>query len=274
MSSPDSSQQVHERWIEHYARFGYAAKGIIYGSTGILATQAAFDLGENDAVGSTGALSAIADQPFGRVALVVIAFSLMGYVVWRLIQAFLDPEHSSSNSFSDVVRRIGYACSGVVYASITVSAVKIFMKSSDNGGRNPADWALIIMRQPLGRFLLGAIGLTFFGIGCYYFYRTIKAEFRKRFKLHTMSSAAKTWATIMGRVGIAARGIVYVVIGFYTMKAAWEFDADVIKTTEDALATFNDNPTDEWILATLGIGFIAYGVHMFFQARYRSIDPL
>ena len=89
-----------------------------------------------------------------------------------------------------------------------------------------------------------------------------------------MSGVAKIWATIAGRVGIAARGFVYVMIGIYAARAAWEFDPEMIKTTEDALAIFNGNPTDEWILATLGVGFIAYGVHMFFQARYRSIDPL
>ncbi len=89
-----------------------------------------------------------------------------------------------------------------------------------------------------------------------------------------MSDIAKTWATIAGRLGIAARGFVYVVIGFYGMRAGWEFNPEMIKTTEDALATFNNNPTDEIILGTLGGGFIAYGIHMFFQARYRSIDPL
>lgn len=269
------SDPVHEQWIEQYARFGYAAKGVIYGVTGLLAFRAALDIGSNETVGSTGALSAIAQQPFGRIALVTIAISLTGYVVWRFIQAFLDPEHNDNKTFKDIVRRIGYGTSGLVYASIAYSAVDILTAySSDSGSRTPSDWALIVMRVPLGRIFVTAGGFLFFGIGCYYFYRSFKAEFKKRLKLHKMSNVAKTWATVAGRVGIAARGVVYVVIGVYAMKAAWGFNPEMVKTTEDALATFNGNPTDEWILATLGFGFMAYGIHMFFQARYRSIDPL
>ena len=78
-----------------------------------------------------------------------------------------------------------------------------------------------------------------------------------------MSDIAKTWATLAGRVGIAARGCVYAVIGSYAMRAALSFDPSMIKTTEDALAVFDDNPTDEWILATLGIGFISFKLSLF-----------
>ena len=215
----------------------------------------------------------IAEQPFGQVVLIVVAVCLMGYVVWRLIQAALDPEHNSCE-FSDILRRFSYACSGAVYAGVAFSAFKILTNKSSGGGKTAEGWAFTVMQQPLGRWLVIASGLLFSGIGCYYFYRAIKAEFRKRFRLHKMSGITKTWATVVGRIGIAARGFVYIVIGFYGMKAGWEFNPEMIKTTEAALEAFNDNPTDEIILATLGSGFIAYGAHMFFQARYRSIDPL
>ncbi|MGC1305901.1 MAG: DUF1206 domain-containing protein [Phormidesmis sp.] len=273
MTQPNSPQKPYERWIEYYARFGYGAKGIVYGSTGLLALLEAFDLASGETVGSTGAIKTIARQPFGRTIAVIVAISLMGYVVWRFIQAFLDPEHSGCNA-SDIVRRIGYGCSGLVYASIAYSVVEILDESSEKGGKTAQDWAFIIMSKPHGRWLVGAVGLGFCGIGCYYFYRAIKAEFRKRFKRHQMSDIEKTWASVVGRVGIAARGVVYLVIGVSAVRAAWTFDPKMIKDTEEAFAGFNNNPADEWILAILGIGFIAYGVHMAFQAKYRSIDPM
>ncbi len=268
------SLKPYERWLEYYARFGYAAKGVIYGSTGVLAILAALDFNQNEmVVGSTGALRSIANQPFGRVLVILIAASLMGYVVWRFLQAFLDPEHSGCGA-SDIVRRIGYGCSGVVYASIAYSVVEILEDSAESDDRSAEEWVFIIMRQPFGRWLIGAAGFIFFCIGCYYFYRAVKAEFRKRFKLHKMSDAAQRWASIVGRVGIAARGVVYAVIGVFAIRAAWLFDADEIKTTEEALAVFDNNPTNEVILLILGVGFVAYAIHMGFQARYRSIDPL
>ena len=262
-----------EPWIEYYARFGYGAKGVIYGSAGLLALLEALDISNGDTVGSEGALRAIGAQPYGQAMLVILSISLMGYVVWRFIQAFLDPEHSGKEA-KDMLRRFSYVCSGVAYAGVAFTAVKILTARSSEGGKTTQDRVVDLMRMPFGRWIVFAGGLTVFGIGCYYFYRAIKGEFRKRFKRHHMSDAAKTWANIAGRVGISARGFVYVVIGFFGMRAAWNFDSSLIKTTEDAMAVFSDNPTDEWILATLGTGFIAYGIHMGFQAVYRSIDPL
>lgn len=283
------SAKVHRKlewWLEHYARVGYAAKGVIYGTIGLLALFEAMDFNTGETVGSQGVLRRIAGQPFGRVLLVVLTISIVGYVVWRFIQAVIDPEHNTSFkadgdpdsdwSWSDILRRISYACSGMAYLTVAYSAFETLdLAFEDSGsGRALEDRALMVMQQPLGRVAVGAGGLIVCGIGCYYFYRAIKAEFRKRFKRHQMSDAAKTWASIVGRVGIAARGFVYLVIGGSAIRAAWEFDPSMIRTTEGALSAFENNPTDEWILAILGIGFMAYAVHMGFQARYRSIDPL
>ena len=273
MAQSERHDKPFKKWIVYYARFGYGAKGVIYGSTGVLALLEAFNLSGGEAVGSTGALKTIARQPFGRAVTVLIAISLMGYVVWRFIQAFLDPEHRGCDS-SDIVRRIGYACSGLVYASIAYSVIEILTGTNSDGGKTAEEWAFLIFSWPFGRWIVGGSGALFFGISCYYFYRAIKAEFRKRFMLHKMSSVAKAWAIVVGQVGIAARGIVYAVIGVYAMRAAWEIDAEFIKTSEGALSLFKDKPTDEVILATLGLGFVAYSLHMAFQAVYRSIDPI
>ncbi|MEL6901144.1 MAG: DUF1206 domain-containing protein [Cyanobacteria bacterium J06606_4] len=273
-----SNQQNTSRgdWVEYYARFGYAAKGILYGGIGLLALLEALNVSGGKTTSSTGVLRTIASQPYGQILLAVIAVSLTGYVVWRFIQAIVDPEHDGTEA-KDIARRIGYACSGLVYAGVALSAIGILRSSASSsgggGGRTEQDWALMVMQQPFGRWLVGAGGVLFFGLGCYYFYRAIKAKFRKRMKLHEMSDAEQTWATIVGRTGITARGVVYVVIGISVVRAALAFDPSAIKTTEDVLATFNQNPADEILLSILGIGFIAYGIHMGFQARYRRIEP-
>ena len=270
------SQKTHQRveqWIEQYARIGYGAKGVIYGTVGILALLQAFDFSSGKTVGSEGVLKQIAVQPFGQILLIILAASLIGYVVWRLIQAAFDPEHSG-NDAADLLRRFSYACSGLAYAGLAYSAIRILMPGSSTGEKTTEARVLEVMRLPFGRWLVGAVGLIFLCVGGYYFYRAIKAEFRKRLKLHHMSDAAKTWAEMVGRVGIAARGFVYALIGCYTIRAAWTFNPSMIKTTEDALAIFDNNPTDEWILGMLGIGFMAYGLHMGFQSVYRRIDPM
>lgn len=260
-------QTPYRNWIAYYARFGYAAKGVLYGVSGLLALLAALDISPGKTVGSTGVLETIGRQSYGRVMLAVLAISLLGYVVWRFIQAFVDPGHSEHGA-ADIVRRAGYACSGIAYASVAFSAVSLLVHFSSEEGKTAQSWALTVMEKPFGRWLVGAGGLFFFGMGCYYFYWAIRAEFRKQMKLHEMSTAEKAWATVAGRVGISARGIVYVVIGVFSMKAAWKFDPSEIKTPEEALAIFNNNPTDEVVLSILGIGSIAYGIYMGFYAAF------
>ncbi|MEO0769266.1 MAG: DUF1206 domain-containing protein [Cyanobacteria bacterium J06649_4] len=275
MTEAESSDKHHiKKWLELYARAGYGAKGIIYGTVGLLALFQAMDFQIGETVGSEDVLRRVAAQPFGQGLLLLLCISLVGYVVWRFLQAVLDPEHNGCDS-KDVVRRISYACSGVAYAGLAFSAIEI-LSLDDNGdsGEAAGQLALAVMTKPFGRWIVAAGGLLFVGIGGYYFYRALKAAFRKRFKRHYMSDTEKTWATIVGRVGIAARGVVYAVIGCYGVRAALKFDPEMIKTTEDVFSLFENNATDEWILATLGIGFIAYGLHMGFQCVYRQISPL
>ena len=59
--------------METLARFGYVAKGFVYGAIGILALLAAFNVGGGKTTGTTGALQTSAAQPFGRILLVLIA---------------------------------------------------------------------------------------------------------------------------------------------------------------------------------------------------------
>lgn len=69
--------------IERLARLGYASIGIVYMIVGVLAALAGMGRGGSTA-GQHNAFVLILRQPFGIVALGVIAVGLIGYTVWRL----------------------------------------------------------------------------------------------------------------------------------------------------------------------------------------------
>jgi hypothetical protein len=54
-----------------------------------------------------------------------------------------------------------------------------------------------------------------------------------------MSQNEQTWATRLGRFGIAARGIVFVIIGIFFIQAAMLSDASQAKGLGDVLAILN-----------------------------------
>ena len=75
----------------------------------------------------------------------------------------------------------------------------------------------------------------------------------------------------MGRFGIGARGVVFLVIGWFLVRAARQADASQASGVGDALRTVAAQPYGRWLLAVTGLGFIAYGLYEFANARYRRI---
>lgn len=258
-------------WMERIARFGYAAKGTVYIVVGALATMAAFGMG-GETTDTRGALQAIEEQPFGKVALSAVAFGLLGYVVWRLLQSIADPDEKGT-SLKGILIRIGYAGSGLVYAGLAFSAAKVLINT---GGTNSStetqqDWVARLLAMPYGRWLVGLAGACVLGFGLYQIYKGISAKFRKRLKLGEMGKSKKFWATLSGRVGYIARGVVFCIVGGFLIQSAYYYDPSQAKGLDAVLQTLSQWPFGPWAMGTVAAGLIAYGFYMLVEARYRRI---
>lgn len=257
-------------WIERLARFGYAAKGVVYIIIGLLATQAAIGAG-GKTTDAKGALQTIVTQPFGKFLLALVAIGLVGYVLWRFVQAFLDPENKGTDS-KGILQRIGDGFSGLIYAGIALSAVQIILGSGGSSNSNSTrDWTARLLAQPFGQWLVGTIGAITIGMGFYEFYQAYKAKFRNQLKLNQMSNKEQTWATRLGRFGLAARGIVFIAIGFFFIQAARQQDPNQAIGLSGALQKLAQQPHGTWILGIVAIGLVAYGIYQGVLARYRQI---
>ncbi|MGB5897120.1 MAG: DUF1206 domain-containing protein [Geitlerinemataceae cyanobacterium] len=258
----------HAAWIERLARFGYAAKGIVYATVGIIAAKAAFSSGSPE--GSRDALSAIAAQPFGQLMLAIVAVGLFGYVLWRLVQAIKDPEHGNATEAKDIVRRIGYGMSGLTYASLALSATRIITTGQDSssGGNSAQTWTAKLMSQPFGQWLVGTLGALAIGFGVYYFYRAFSNKFRKKLKFHQMPENTQKLVIGIARFGLSARGVVFILIGGFLIQAARTFDPEKVETSEGVLQQLSQRP---FILFAVALGLISYGLYLGIQARYRRI---
>ena len=256
--------------METFARFGYAAKGFVYGAVGILALMAAFSLG-GDTTGTTGALQAIAEQSFGKLLLASIALSLVGYVIWRFIQAIQDPGNKGKDA-SGILARLGYVFSGIAYIGVAANAALLaFGSSSGGGGNSKQDWTAMVMQQPFGRWLVGIAGAVTVGIGFWRLYQAYKIKFRKKLNLAELSSQQQDWLVNISRFGIAARGVVFVMIGFFILQAAKNYDPDKVKGLDGALFTLTQQPFGKALLALMALGLVSYAIYLLLQARYRRI---
>lgn len=259
-------------WVVWLARFGYAAKGVVYLVVGALALQAAIGSG-GSTTGPEGALQRIGQQPFGQVLLILVAIGLFGYALWRLVQAWVDPEVVGSD-MKGVAQRTGYAISGISYSFLGVVALRLVMGAAAAAGgdnQQTQDWTARLMALPFGRWLVGLIGLAVIGVGLFQIYYGYQAKFRKHLKLQEMSQATETWATRAGRFGYMARGVVYAIIGGFLINAARQFDPDQVGGIGEALAELAQQPYGPWLLGIVALGLIAYSLFAFVDARYRRI---
>ena len=257
--------------METFARFGYAAKGFVYAAIGILALLAAFSIG-GETTDTTGALQTISKQPFGQILLVLIAVGLVGYVIWRLIQAIQDPTDQGTDA-KGIFTRLGYLFSGLAYIGVAVNAGLLAFGSSnsDGSGNSKQDWTAMVMEQPLGRWLVGIGGALTIGIGLWLIYRAYKTKFRKKLNLNELNSKQQDWLVNISRFGIAARGVVFIMIGFFILQAAKNYDPQQVKGLDGALLTLTQQPFGKALLALMAMGLISYAVYLFLQARYRQI---
>lgn len=258
-------------WMERLARFGYAAKGVVYMVVGVMATLAAIGAG-GGTTDTRGALQKIEAQPFGKFALGTVAFGLVGYVIWRWLQAIADTERKGSH-LKGISIRIGYTASGLVYAGLALSAAKILIDvgDTDSSSEKAQDWTARLMSLPYGPWLVVLAGACVVGFGLYQIYKGIKAKFLKRLKLGRMSKGKQTWAKLSGRVGYIARGIVFCIIGLFLFLAARDYNPREATGLDGALDVLARQSHGRWILAAVALGLFIYGLYMLVEARYRSI---
>lgn len=88
-----------------------------------------------------------------------------------------------------------------------------------------------------------------------------------------MVARERTWAERSGRLGHAARGVVFGVMGVFLVQATLQTDADEARGLGGALESLAHGRFGPYVLGATAIGLVAYGVFVFVVAHYRRIDP-
>lgn len=160
---------------------------------------------------------------------------------------------------------------GLIYAGLALTAGRIVLDSRGSSGNASQDWTARLLAQPFGQWLVGTVGALVIGLGLYQFYAAYKAKFRQKLKLDEMSKAEQAWTVRIGRLGLAVRGVVFAVVGFFLIQAARQSNPNQARGLGGALESLEQQPYGSWLLGIVAIGLIAYGIYYIIQARYRQI---
>jgi hypothetical protein len=72
----------------------------------------------------------------------------------------------------------------------------------------------------------------------------------------------------LGQVGYPAKGVAIALVGVLLGWAAISFDPAKATGLDGALRTVLDAPFGKWLLTLVALGIAAYGVFLFFRARF------
>lgn len=251
-------------WIAPVARVGFVAKGVVYLLLGWFATRAAFLADEP--LDRSEALAQLRDADFGVVVLYVIAAGVVAHVAWRLTQAFFDPEHAGDGKLH-VAPRLFHLGGAAFYGALARTAWELAEDANEPHDRED-HWMALLLSQPFGRWLAYAVAAGIVAYGLRQFWRAWRGEPVVR-HLATESMGWPRIVAAIGRFGVFARGVVFVLIGGFVYDAAHDFDASAAGSTDEALRALGHG----WLVGIVALGLVAYGLFQFCEARWHRVHP-
>ena len=265
----DRFPRLHDA-LEASSRFGFAANGFVYMSVGILMLASAVGM-RGEAVDPHGVLYVLAQQPFGRLWLILIGAGLWAFVGWRVLQAVFDVDHEGSDLKGWVVRA-AQASSGLAYAVLASGVFELLDEVGPNMGAEQLaenqEKASILLGLPFGGAALMIIGLIIAGVGI----GNVVMGFVNDFAGNLVcSKTVCRWVLPLARVGYVARGLAYLPLALFVTLAGYRAQSSRVETFGTALEALEQQPGGALMLGLTACGLIAFGAYAFVEARFRRI---
>ena len=159
----------------------------------------------------------------------------------------------------------------VVYAALGVSAALVAVGEGSSSTQSQQQATSGVLAWPGGQVIVVAAGLVVIGVGVAGVIKGVKKSFAEEINTSSMSPTGRTAVAVVGQVGYIARGLALGVVGGLLGYAALTFDAQQAKGLDGAMRTIVEQPFGRFLLTAAAVGFAAFGVFAFLQARYRRM---
>ena len=261
-----AGRQAHQSdWLDHAARIGLVAYGLVHLVIAWLALQLAFGDKEGSA-DSQGAVRQLAEQPFGQVLVWAVALGMLLLALWQALEALFG--FRQEEGLTRVRKRVTAGGKAVIYLVIGVSAMRTATGSSSSSKGGTDSTTAKVMDWPGGELVIGAVGLAIIGIGGYLVVRAFTEKFAKHINAEGKSGSSGTTYLWFGKVGYTAKGAAYAVVGALFVYAAVSHDPQKSGGLDQALHKVLQQPFGPVLLALIALGLAGYGLFCFARARH------
>lgn len=251
--------------MDHIARAGLVAFGVVHLAMGWLTLQLAFGDREGRA-DSTGAVRELAQQPFGEAIVWAVGIGMVLLAVWQALEAAVG--HRQEDDAKRWRKRAISLGKAVVYAVIAVSAFKVVTGSSSSQKDGTASLTAKSMDLPLGQVLVGLVALGIAAVGVYLIHKGATERFLKDIEAGGASGRVGSAYVWLGKIGYIAKGVAILGVAALFGYAAITHEPQRSGGIDEALRTVLDQPYGAVATGLVGVGFAAFGLFCFAWARH------
>ena len=234
-------------------RIGFLGRGILY----ILIAWLALQTGRTEDL--TGALEYLG-RGTGRLLLMVIAAGLAAYGLWRLADAAFGIENPGPAGKA-LRKRAAAGFIAFIYLYLSYKAARILL-AGQAGTMNVHEQADTVLDLPGGVLVLGFAALVLGIAGLNQIRKAGQCTFLEPLD-HRAKAPLIKW---LGRIGYAARGVIFLTVAYLIGKAATDGRSQEAGGMEQALDFFSGP-----VLYAVALGLMLFGAFSIVEALFRHL---
>jgi hypothetical protein len=257
--------------LEHLARIGLIAYGLVHLLVAWLALQLAWFGGGGESADQSGAMATVAESPVGKPLLWVLALGLIALAVWQAAEVFRwrSGWSASGKERTKALRKSGNALvKAVLYVALAVLAIRFATGDPKSSSQSQQQTTAGVFDWPGGQFLVGLAGLVLIGAGAWHVRKGFNKHFLKQIDTTGASPNAVRLVTRLGQIGFPGKGLALAGVGVLLIWAAVTFDPSKAQGLDGALHAILELPFGRILLTLVALGIAAFGAFCFVRARY------
>ena len=265
-----SARERARPWQVLLGRVGYAARATIYVLIACFALEAAVRWDPHETRGLGGAWRTLVGEPGGRWLLGTLALGLLAHAAWRAVQALTDVD-GVGRGLRGVAIRTGDGLVGAFYLGLFAYALVLLVTGGHAGGDGAKRSAMSdVLTHPFGRVVAAGVGVGLLVFGIVELFAAWRGSFLRDLDRRHLGPGGDLALSVVGRVGVAVRGLLFGVAGALLFRSAVRARADTV-SSGDVLRRVAESAFGIPTVALLALGLLAYAALMLAEACWRRM---
>jgi hypothetical protein len=252
---PMALQRI-KRAARPLAIMGCISIGVVYVLVGILALLALAGVRTGSA-DEGRMVQVVLELPAGAVLVWTTVAGLVGYVIWRGVEALADP-YDFGSDWRGLAHRAAIASTAVGYGMLAWTAGRIVLEGAGSGEAERQSLVATVLAWPTGRWLVGGLGGVLLGFAVAQIYVIVRRRYLTELAIDDCPRAWRAAVHGLAGYGYAARAVILGVLGYFLLEAAWRVDPSAVGDTDSAFDFIGGGMVGDTLFFIVALGTVAY----------------